>query len=215
MMESMSEFFAARVEGYDAHMLEEVEGCREGYEKIAQLAPEGTRFILDLGCGTGLELEPLFRRFPQMQVTGIDLTREILERLRKKFPEKQMNLIEGDYFATEFGREAFDLAVSFQTMHHFSKEKKLGLYRRIFRALKPGGQYLECDYMVENQAEEDYWFAENQRIRREEGIPEDAFYHYDTPCTIQNQVDLFLKAGFSSSEMVWRVENTTLIVSKK
>ena len=150
-----------------------------------------------------------------MQVTGIDLTREMLERLRKKFPEKQMNLIEGDYFATEFGREAFDLAVSFQTMHHFSKEKKLGLYRRIFRALKPGGQYLECDYMVENQAEEDYWFAENQRIRREEGIPEDAFYHYDTPCTIQNQVDLFLKAGFSRSEMVWRVENTTLIVSKK
>lgn len=214
-MEPMTDFFAARVEGYDTHMLDEVEGCREGYEKIAQLAPEGTRFILDLGCGTGLELEPLFRRFPQMQVTGIDLTREMLERLRKKFPEKQMNLIEGDYFATEFGREAFDLAVSFQTMHHFSKEKKLGLYRRIFRALKPGGQYLECDYMVENQAEEDYWFAENQRIRREEGIPEDAFYHYDTPCTIQNQVDLFLKAGFSSSEMVWRVENTTLIVSKK
>ncbi len=214
-MEPMTDFFAARVEGYDTHMLDEVEGCREGYEKITQLAPEGTRFILDLGCGTGLELEPLFRRFPQMQVTGIDLTREMLERLRKKFPEKQMNLIEGDYFATEFGREAFDLAVSFQTMHHFSKEKKLGLYRRIFRALKPGGQYLECDYMVENQAEEDYWFAENQRIRREEGIPEDAFYHYDTPCTIQNQVDLFLKAGFSSSEMVWRVENTTLIVSKK
>lgn len=214
-METMTDFFAARVEGYDTHMLDEVEGCREGYEKITQLAPEGTRFILDLGCGTGLELEPLFRRFPQMQVTGIDLTREMLERLRKKFPEKQMNLIEGDYFATEFGREAFDLAVSFQTMHHFSKEKKLGLYRRIFRALKPGGQYLECDYMVENQAEEDYWFAENQRIRREEGIPEDAFYHYDTPCTIQNQVDLFLKAGFSSSEMVWRVENTTLIVSKK
>lgn len=214
-MEPMTDFFAARVEGYDTHMLDEVEGCREGYEKIAQLAPEGTRFILDLGCGTGLELEPLFRRFPQMQVTGIDLTREMLERLRKKFPEKQMNLIEGDYFATEFGREAFDLAVSFQTMHHFSKEKKLGLYRRIFRALKPGGQYLECDYMVENQAEEDYWFAENQRIRREERIPEDAFYHYDTPCTIQNQVDLFLKAGFSSSEMVWRVENTTLIVSKK
>lgn len=214
-MEPMTDFFAARVEGYDTHMLDEVEGCREGYEKITQLAPEGTRFILDLGCGTGLELEPLFRRFPQMQVTGIDLTREMLERLRKKFPEKQMNLIEGDYFATEFGREAFDLAVSFQTMHHFSKEKKLGLYRRIFRALKPGGQYLECDYMVENQAEEDYWFAENQRIRREEGIPEDAFYHYDTPCTIQNQMDLFLKAGFSSSEMVWRVENTTLIVSKK
>ena len=214
-MEPMADFFAARLEGYDTHMLEEVEGCREGYEKMAQLAPEGTQRILDLGCGTGLELEPLFRRFPDMQVTGVDLTRGMLDCLRAKFPQKQLTLIEGDYFSTEFGEEVFDLVVSFQTMHHFAPEKKLGLYRRIFRALKPGGQYLECDYMVEEQEAEEYWFAENRRIRQEEGIPEDAFYHYDTPCTIQNQINLFLKAGFSSSEMVWRVENTTLIVSKK
>lgn len=215
MMESMSDFFAARVEGYDAHMLEEVEGCREGYEKMAQLAPEGIKKVLDLGCGTGLELEPLFQRFPDIQVTGVDLTREMLEHLKAKFPEKRLTLIEGDYFATEFGEETFDLVISFQTMHHFSKEKKLGLYQKIFRALKPGGQYLECDYMVENQEEEAHWFAENRRIREEEGIAEEAFYHFDTPCTIQNQIELFLKAGFFSSEMKWRVENTTLIVSKK
>lgn len=164
MMESMSDFFAARVEGYDAHMLEEVEGCREGYEKMAQLAPEGIEKVLDLGCGTGLELEPLFQRFPDIQVTGIDLTREMLECLKAKFPEKRLTLIEGDYFATEFGEETFDLVISFQTMHHFSKEKKLGLYQKIFRALKPGGQYLECDYMV-------WW-----KIRRKKrtGLPKTA-----------------------------------------
>lgn len=214
-MESMKEFFTARVQGYDAHMLEEVTGCREGYEKMAELVPEQTQSLLDLGCGTGLELEPIFQRFPGLQVTGIDLTQAMLVQLRAKFPHKNLTLIEGDYFSVELGKSRFDVAVSFQTMHHFSKEKKGELYRRIFQALKPGGVYMECDYMVETQEEEDFAFAENRRIRRELGIPEEAFYHYDTPCTIQNQQALLLQAGFSRSEMVWRKESTTLLFSQK
>ncbi|WP_404989166.1 hypothetical protein [Clostridium culturomicium] len=32
-MEKMSDFFTARVEGYDEHMLTNVEGCKEAYKK--------------------------------------------------------------------------------------------------------------------------------------------------------------------------------------
>ena len=32
-VEEMAAFFARRVEDYDRHMLEEVEGCREGYSR--------------------------------------------------------------------------------------------------------------------------------------------------------------------------------------
>lgn len=38
-MEKMSDFFAARVEGYDEHMLTEVAGCKEGYAEMARLVP--------------------------------------------------------------------------------------------------------------------------------------------------------------------------------
>ena len=55
-LESMSDFFTARVEGYDEHMLRDVEGCKEGYQRMAQLVPEDTKNLLDLGCGTGLEI---------------------------------------------------------------------------------------------------------------------------------------------------------------
>lgn len=214
-MEKMEKFFTARVEGYDSHMLEEVEGCREGYREMARLVPEGARTLLDLGCGTGLELDEIFLRFPKMQVTGIDLTRAMLEKLREKHPDKVMNLIRGSYFEVELGEEGFDCAVSFQTMHHFAKEKKEGLYRKIHKALKPGGVYIECDYMVEDQAEEAFYFEENRRIRRELGIPQEEFYHYDTPCTIENQKALLGRAGFREVRQVFRVENTTILVGKK
>lgn len=214
-MEKMDEFFAARAEGYDEHMLNEVGGCRECYAKMAELVPVGTKNLLDLGCGTGLELEGIFERFRDVSVTGIDLTKAMLDRLSEKYQGKNITLICGDYFTADLGREHFDTAISFQTMHHFSHEKKIGLYRKIRDSLKSGGVYIECDYMVETQAEEDKWYSENARIRKEQGISDDEFYHYDTPCTIENQIKMFKVAGFSSAEKVFKIENTTIIIAKK
>ncbi len=50
---------------------------------------------------------------------------------------------------------------------------------------------------------------------KEQNILEGEFYHYDTPCTIHNQIELLTKAGFKDVNMIWRVENTTIIVAKK
>lgn len=214
-MEKMDEFFAVRAEGYDEHMLNKVGGCRECYAKMAELVPVGTKNLLDLGCGTGLELEGIFERFRDVSVTGIDITKAMLDRLSEKYQGKNITLICGDYFTADLGRERFDTAISFQTMHHFSHEKKIGLYRKIRDSLKSGGVYIECDYMVETQAEEDKWYSENARIRKEQGISDDEFYHYDTPCTIENQIKMFKAAGFSSAEKVFKIENTTIIIAKK
>lgn len=215
MLETMNDFFTVRTEMYDEHMLKEVEGCKEGYKKMAAIVPEDTETLLDLGCGTGLELEEIFSLFPQMKVVGIDLTESMLDKLKEKFPDKDIELICGDYFEVPFGVYNFDCAVSFQTMHHFKKDKKLSLYKKLWESLKVDGVYIECDYMVITQEEEDHWFSENDRLRKEQGIIGDEFYHYDTPCTIDNQTELLKKAGFSSVERVLRIENTTMLIAKK
>jgi tRNA (cmo5U34)-methyltransferase len=215
LLEKMSDFFAVRADGYDEHMLNEVEGCKEGYIKMAELIPEKTERILDLGCGTGLELEGIFREFPDVTVTGIDMTQAMLDKLKQKYPNRNIRLICGDYFSVDLGEDAYDAAISFQTMHHFSHAEKIGLYRRICKALKADGAYIECDYMVDDQAVEDEFFAENARLRREMGIPDGEFYHFDTPCTIGNQIAMLKKAGFSTAEMVWRMGNTTIITAKR
>jgi len=215
LLEKMDDFFAARIDVYDEHMLNEVEGCKEGYIKMAELIPDDTETILDLGCGTGLELDEIFKRLPNVSVVGIDLTQAMLDKLREKHPDKHIELICGNYFDVHLGENRFDIAISFQTMHHFSHAEKVELYRKIHRALRPKGQYIECDYMVTEQSVEDELFAENARIRREMNIPEGELYHFDTPCTIDNQIAMVKKAGFSSANMVWRMENTTIIVAKK
>lgn len=131
-LEKMDDFFARRAEGYDEHMLNEVAGCREAYIKMAELIPEKTETLLDLGCGTGLELHGIFERFPKLHVTGIDLTKAMLDRLAVKYRGKDITLINGDYFLVDLGKNRFDAAVSFETMHHFSHEKKISLYSRVY-----------------------------------------------------------------------------------
>ena len=75
MLEKMSEFFENRLDLYDEHMLTEIEGAREFYPFTASLLPKGENAeILDLGCGTGLELAFYFPLNPAAKITGIDLS---------------------------------------------------------------------------------------------------------------------------------------------
>ena len=83
MLESMTDFFAARLEGYDEHMRRDIEGASDFYAYTAALLPaDPGASVLDLGCGTGLELEKLFALNPSARVTGIDLSAEMLDALK-------------------------------------------------------------------------------------------------------------------------------------
>lgn len=213
-IERMDEFFTARIDFYDAHMLTNIEGINEAYARVAALLPENASSLLDLGCGTGLELTAIFDRFYGVQVTGIDITRAMLDRLIRKFPGKSLHLICGDYFTVDLGQRRFDAALSFQSLHHFTHNEKRSLYRRILRALRPGGMYIEADYIVKTQAEEDAGFARCTALLGEDCKNMKA-YHIDVPCTVQTQVALLIEAGFDEvvQDRVW--ENMAIIVAKK
>ena len=214
-LEKMADFFAARVQGYDEHMLKNVQGCREGYTEMTKRLPDGIESLLDLGCGTGLELDEIFKRFPTLRVTGIDLTSEMLDELHRKHPDKDLTLICDDYFTADFTGAPFDAVVSFESLHHFTKEKKQALYQRIFDALMPDGIYIECDYMAKDDAEEDALFAECARLRREQGLDPEAFYHFDTPCTVENQKKMLNGVGFAHVDEIFRIGGTVMLVAYK
>lgn len=74
-LEEMSSFFNRRAEIYDSHMLDEL-SLTEFYDEIEQCMAEckGPDKVLDLGCGTGLELERLFKLYKDACVTAIDLS---------------------------------------------------------------------------------------------------------------------------------------------
>ena len=114
MLEKMNEFFNKRLDGYDEHMMTNIESSNVFYPFTADCLPktDGAK-ILDLGCGTGLELEHYFRLNPSARVTGIDLTESMLNALKNKFPEKDLTLICGSYFDVPFDENTFDAYIFF------------------------------------------------------------------------------------------------------
>ena len=44
--------------------------------------------------------------------------------------------------------------------------------------------------------------AELLRIKWEEGLQDDEFYHYDTPLTVEHEIEALEKGGFSHVEIL-------------
>ena len=203
MLEKMNEFFNKRLDGYDEHMMTNIESSDMFYPFTADCLPkkDGAK-ILDLGCGTGLELEHYFRLNPSAKITGIDLTESMLNALENKFPEKDLTLICGSYFDVPFDENTFDAAVSVESLHHFTKEEKIPLYTKLCKALKNGGYFILTDYFALTDEDEQAFRNELLRLKKEQGIDDNEFYHYDTPLTVEHETEALLKAGFSLVEVL-------------
>ena len=211
MLEKMADFFENRLDGYDEHMKTNIESADVFYPFTAkQLPTAGNCRILDLGCGTGLELEEYYLLNPSAKVTGIDLSRGMLSALEKKFTDKDITLICGSYFDVPFGVAVFDSAVSVESLHHFTKEEKIPLYTKLRKALKAGGYFILTDYFSLSDEEERLHRQNLIALKAQQGIDDDAFYHYDTPLTVTHETEALLEAGFSSVEVLknWGVTYT-------
>ena len=203
MLEKMADFFENRLDGYDEHMMTNIEASDEFYPFTAKQLPttENCR-ILDLGCGTGLELEEYYPLNPSAKITGVDLSQGMLSALKKKFADKDITLICGSYFDVHFGMSLFDSAVSVESLHHFTKAEKVPLYAKLHRALKDGGYFVLTDYFSLTDEEEQMHRQNLSELKTEQGISDDAFYHYDTPLTVKHETEALLEAGFSSVEVL-------------
>lgn len=182
-LEEMGAFFRKRLPEYEARM---TKFWGEDYKQFARAVPQSAKRILDLGCGTGLELDALYNLRTDISVIGIDLSPDMLDALMKKHGDKDLTLLCGSYFAVPFPG-AFDAVISFESLHHFLPEKKRRLFKRIYDCLTPGGMFVNGDYFACCDEEENLLRETWSRKRREENIPDDTFVHFDIPLTKEHE----------------------------
>ena len=138
----------------------------------------------------------------------------MLGKLRTKYPDKDIELIQADYFEYPFEPEKYDAVLSFETLHHFKYQKKQRIYEKIFETLKPGGYYIECDYIACCPEEEEICLEQYEFRRKENRIPEDVFVHIDIPLTLEHETELMKKAGFKDVRVLYD-KNATIIRAGK
>ena len=217
-LEEMSAFFNHRAPVYEETHLEHIGGM-ESKHIIASFFPSHAKTMIDLGIGTGLEVEEIFKRFPEIEVTGLDVADDMLKLLQQKYPDRKIDLHCESYLHHDFDKCLYDVALSVMTLHHYTHQTKTNLYRKIHNCLNPNGVYIECDYMLseheyENpQEKEDFYFSEFERLKKEQGITDNKEYHFDTPCTVANQKKMLREAGFTNVREVWRKKDTVILIA--
>ncbi|MDH5714936.1 MAG: class I SAM-dependent methyltransferase [Candidatus Aminicenantes bacterium] len=93
--------------------------------------------VLDLGCGTGLQI-PFLSKYAKT-VSGIDITYPLLKKAQEKFPDKaNILLIQADALNLPFPDSHFDYISSYGGMISHIKEYEKA-FSEISRVIKPGG----------------------------------------------------------------------------
>lgn len=210
-LEEMADFFTKRLDGYEEHM----SVWEKSYQIFAESLPAECRNVLDLGCGTGLELDHIWREHPETRVTGIDLCRSMLNKLLEKHSDKHFTAVCADYFQYDLGSGKWDAVISFESLHHFLPKRKKELYKKVFVSLKEGGIFLLGDYIACCEEEEELLRSVCLKKRERAGIPEEQFVHFDIPLTLQHETELLQKAGFVIEKVLENPDNATIITARK
>jgi trans-aconitate methyltransferase len=90
-----------------------------------------TGSVLEIGAGTGLILERLVTRHPDLEIAGIDLTQAMLDIAHQRlaaFP--QITLTQQNVVTMELGRE-FDLAFSYGGVWYFVDDEDAAMISHI------------------------------------------------------------------------------------
>lgn len=212
--EGMEDFFDQRAMTYNTHMAEILD-VPTFYQAVANpiAGTSAPVTILDLGCGTGIELAYLFARAPKALITGIDLAERMMALLQQQYAPytDQLTLIQDSYLDRPFPQEAFNYVCAVQTLHHLLPEEKQALYARIYASLRPGGAFIEGDYTVSLDEEIE---RRSQYLDFRKDFPT-GIYHVDIPCAVESEYALLCAAGFIPVDITYRAENCTVFVARK
>lgn len=95
--------------------------------------------LLDVGCGAGHLVTALGRRYPDLNLTGIDLSEEMIRRAQETTRGLgNVSVAVGDALDLHFPDETFDFAISIASIKHWPN-RVCGM-RELFRVLRPGGR---------------------------------------------------------------------------
>ena len=209
MTKTIAAFFDEEAARHDEQFVHEL-GLSPFYDAVEQAlnSCEKHSTVLVLGCGSGLEIERI--HFP-CQVTGVDLSPEMLEVLKKKqlFEGVKLTTVCASFLEWNLGMGCYDIVLSCYALHHFNEEQKQQLYSRIHASLVDGGVFINGDLIAPDPKSEQMAMQQAAETYANQRLPF-ASLHVDVPFCWKHESAILEQAGFSHIRLLKEWTNSKL-----
>jgi tRNA (cmo5U34)-methyltransferase len=178
--------------------------------------------VVDLGCGTGTLAKRIADKYPNAQITCVDISENMLELAKHKI-QKPITLIKNDFYELEF-TQTYDVMVSSLALHHLdTTQDKLMFYKKIFHALSQKGIFINVDIMLGCNSFVQKKYLEYWKSFMLESVSEEKvenqwlpnYYSEDRPASLATHFDLLKKSGFSFIDCVYKNYNYGVYLAQK
>jgi ubiquinone/menaquinone biosynthesis C-methylase UbiE len=135
---------------YDNAVPQELFYRRAHRRIVRRWQPQPGERVLDVGCGTGVFLKSLAADHTGLELTGLDLSEDMLEQARRHRNARAARsdtpvFVQGSVYEMPFEDATFDVALNTISCHFYLDQ--VGAFREIARVLRPGGR-LFCAAMT-------------------------------------------------------------------
>lgn len=215
MTQSINEAFNKTIDYYDSWIRKAVPGYDDMCRIACELLPvtDSSIEVVDLGAGTGLFSQLVMNVYPTAHFTLWDVADKMLDVARTRFMNTgaQLTYIVNDYrMFNELN--SCDLVISSLSIHHLSDQEKKDLFQNIYRALKPGGMFLNLDQIKGPTPELQNLYCQKwEEITRRNGASDEEVAGglerrrlYDREATLANQLQWLHDAGFEEVDCVYK-----------
>jgi tRNA (cmo5U34)-methyltransferase len=176
-------------------------------------ATPGAKRLLDVGCGAGNYSLKMLEKFPNLDVTLVDLSRPMLDRAQQRISaatKGKIVALQGDIRQLDLADGSFDLIVAGAVLHHLrSDDEWRSVFAKLHRSLTSGGSFWIWD-MVDHdlaavQALMVRRYGDYLSTLKNAAYREEVFAYIqkeDTPRSLLFQIDLLRQTGFRAVEIL-------------
>jgi len=189
------------------------------YRRTTDLIAHDARKVLDLGAGTGLLSTFVRQWYPSAHIHLMDISAPMIDLARQRLADDTNVTFEvADYATADLGGP-YDSIVSALSIHHLDDEAKRALFGKIFKALRPGGTFVNAEQVAGPTPEIDARYKQLwlEQVREAGATPQqiaDSLYRQqDDRCAcVEDQLNWMRRSGFTDADC-WFKDNRFAVLS--
>ncbi len=222
-MDEIKDAFSKGSKDYDKYRRQTIPYMDVYYDTVVELTSgrEDPR-ILDLGAGTGILTQMLHEKYPESNMTLLDISPEMIKLAKEKFNDiTTFSYIEGDYLECDFDG-MYDIIVSSLSIHHLEDDQKITLYKKIYDHLNSGGVFINADEVLglTRDTEAMYKDKDSTHLAVQDMPEEDKDVlrerrKLDKPATLLENIEWFNKIGYKNTDVFFKYYRYFVIYGEK